>query len=56
MKHPIKDNRTPNHSSVVYNGIDSHKWANQMEIHRLTSSKPNAEVKAAPPKNRNCIP
>ena len=37
-------------------GIDSHKWANQMEIRHLTSSKPNVEVMAALHKSSTCIP
>jgi hypothetical protein len=56
MKKPIKDNQTGKCISTIYNGIDFHKWANQMEIKRLTSSKPDAEVKATLRRNRNCIP
>jgi len=37
-------------------GIDSHKWANQMEIRHLTSSKPDVEVMATLQKSRTCIP
>jgi hypothetical protein len=56
MKNQIKDKRTDKSCPAVYNKVDSHKWANQMEIRRLTSSKPDEEVKATLRKNRNCIP
>jgi hypothetical protein len=55
MKNPIKDNRTVKCIFTIYNGIDSHKWANQIEIQRLASSKPNAKVMATLRRNRNCV-
>jgi len=55
MKNQIKDKRTVKSCPAVYNEVDSHKWANQMEIRRLTSSKPDAGVMATLRKNRNCI-
>jgi hypothetical protein len=56
MRNQIKDKRTVKSNPGVYNKVDSHKWANQMEIRRLTSSKSDAEVMATLRKNRNCIP
>jgi hypothetical protein len=29
----------------VYGGVDPHKWANKMEIHRLTSAKGDLRTK-----------
>jgi hypothetical protein len=28
-----------------YGGVDAHKWASKMEIHRLTSGKADLELK-----------
>ena len=56
MKNTIKYNRTVQCRTAIYNGVDSHKWANKMEIQHLISSKPDAEVMATLRRNHNCIP
>jgi len=38
----------------IYNRVDSHKWANKMEIQHLTSSKADVKVVAKLPKDHNC--
>ena len=55
MKKPIKNQHTIKCIHTIYNGIDSHKWENKMEIQHLISSKPNVEVMATLHKNCNCI-
>ena len=46
MKKVIKKKRKVKWGNGIYNGVDSHNWANKMEIQRLISSKP--DVKAVP--------
>ena len=55
MKKHIKDNRTGKCGPEIYNGVDSHKWANKMEIQHLTSSKADVKVMARLRKNHTCI-
>jgi len=38
----------------IYNGIDSHKWENKMEIQHLTSGKADIKVVVKLPKDHNC--
>jgi hypothetical protein len=56
MKNAIKAHRTVKCRPAIYNGVDSHKWANKMEIQHLISCKPDVEVMATLRRNRNCIP
>jgi hypothetical protein len=44
MKDSTKQKRTDKCISVIYNGIDSHKWASKIEIQHLISSKPDIKV------------
>jgi len=55
-KNTIKDRQTVKCISVIYNGVDSHKWENKMEIQHLISCKPDVKVMAAIHRNCNCIP
>jgi hypothetical protein len=48
MKNPSKQKRTDKCISVIYNGIDSHKWASKVEIQHLISSKPALKVVEKP--------
>ncbi|MHC4086046.1 MAG: hypothetical protein ACYSWZ_07390 [Planctomycetota bacterium] len=45
---------SPNKSMSFASGIDSHKWANQMEIRHLISSRPDVHVTATLQKGRTC--
>lgn len=38
----------------IYNAVDSHKWANKMEIQHLTSSKADVKVVAKLPNDHIC--
>lgn len=40
----------------IYNVVDSHKWANKMEIQHLTSSKADVKVIARLRNNHTCVP
>ena len=40
MKNPMKENRSVGCKPGIYNGVDSHQWAQKMEMSRLVSSKP----------------
>jgi len=48
MKRPQHNKKTGISKLLVYNGLDSHKWATKMEIKRLLSGKPDLRIKAAP--------
>lgn len=48
MKDSSKHKRTDKCISVIYNGIDSHKWASKIEIQHLISSKPTLKVVEKP--------
>jgi len=48
MKDSTKHKRTDKSISVIYNGIDSHKWASKIEIQHLISSKPDLKVVEKP--------
>lgn len=48
MKDSTKQKRTDKCISVIYNDIDSHKWASKIEIQHLISSKPTLKVVEKP--------
>jgi hypothetical protein len=55
MKKHIKDKQTVKCGPEIFNGVDSHKWENKMEIQHLTSSKADVKVIATLRKNRTRI-
>ena len=42
----IKEKHKAKYRHAIFNGVDSHKWANKIEMQRLVSGKP--DVKAIP--------
>jgi len=40
MKNSMKVNLAVACKPGIYNGVDSHQWAQKMEVRRLVSSKP----------------
>ena len=54
MKKHINDKQTVKCGPEIYKGVDSHNWANKMEIQHLTSSKADVKVIAKLPKNHTC--
>ena len=56
MKNPTtKHKRTAKCISVIYNSVDSHKWASKIEIQHLISSKPALNVLGKLGQHRFCI-
>ena len=45
MKNLFKRRGRIRRRKALYNGADPHKWANKMEIHRLTTGKADLQIK-----------
>jgi len=45
MKWLFHTKKTDRSRPTIFNRLDTHNWANKMEIHRLLSGKPEMKLK-----------